>query len=425
MKGFWVAVWLGLFAALAVPASVQAEEELSPLGEMLEQLELYGFWETRMGARTQNDPEEKDISIAETRLQLEAFTSTENMDFKYRGDIRGDLVADCVGYETREAWAFARPYDFLDVKAGRQILTWGTGGLVFLNDLFPKDWQSFFIGRDAEYLKAPTTSVKVGLFSDVANVDLVYTPKFESDRYINGEYISYWDASRQGLVGNDNVLKTDTPDRWLEDDEFAARIYRNIDNYELALYLYRGFWKSPNGVSSSGKSIFPELNAYGGSIRGAVGPGIGNLEFVYYHSPESRGGENAFVRNSEMRYLVGYAQEVWQDFNANIQYYVEHMLDYDEYREQLTSDDPRDEFRHVMTLQLTQLLMNQNLTLSLDTYYSPSDNDAYLRPNMSYKVSDTVVVGLGANIFMGESQSTFFGQFEKNTNIFTSFRYSF
>ncbi|MFW6031595.1 MAG: hypothetical protein ACOC9T_03300, partial [Myxococcota bacterium] len=32
----------------------------------------------------------------------------------------------------------------------------GTGDLVFLNDLFPKDWRSFLLGRDLDYLKAPS-----------------------------------------------------------------------------------------------------------------------------------------------------------------------------------------------------------------------------------------------------------------------------
>ena len=34
-----------------------------------------------------------------------------------------------------------------DVKIGQQVLTWGTGDYVFLNDLFPKDYPSFFAGR--------------------------------------------------------------------------------------------------------------------------------------------------------------------------------------------------------------------------------------------------------------------------------------
>jgi hypothetical protein len=33
------------------------------------------------------------------------------------------------------------------------IITWGVGDLLFINDVFPKDWESFFSGRPPEYLK--------------------------------------------------------------------------------------------------------------------------------------------------------------------------------------------------------------------------------------------------------------------------------
>jgi len=48
----------------------------------------------------------------------------------------------------------------------------------------------------------------------------------------------------------------------------------------------------------------------------------------------------------------------------------------------------RDEARHVLTLRLTQMLMNQNLMFSLFSFYSPSDNDAYFRPIITYKITD-------------------------------------
>ena len=53
-----------------------------------------------------------------------------------------------------------------------------------------------------------------------------------------------------------------------------------------------------------------------------------------------------------MRYLMGYTQDIGKDFNATPQYYVEQMLDYDEYRKNLDGGYPRDHWRHVVTLQL-------------------------------------------------------------------------
>ena len=180
----------------------------------------------------------------------------------------GDGVTEKGEYDTREAWIFTRPTDFLDIKIGRQVLTWGTGDLVFLNDLFPKDWQSYFIGRDKEYLKAPSGAAKISFFTDPANIDVVYTPKFDSDRFITGRYVSYWNGSRERLAGRDEMVTSDTPDQWFKDDEIAVRIYRNIRNYELAIYGYWGFWKRPGGQTPSGTAIFPKLNVYGARCAG-------------------------------------------------------------------------------------------------------------------------------------------------------------
>jgi len=84
-----------------------------------------------------------------------------------------------------------------------------------------------------------------------------------------------------------------------------------------------------------------------------------------------------------------------------------------------------DACRHVVTFRVTKLLLNQNLTLSLFAYYSPSDSDAYLRPSVSYKIDDHWTVSVGGNVFLGTRGHTFFGQFDRNTNVYASVRYGF
>jgi hypothetical protein len=103
---------------------------------------------------------------------------------------------------------------------------------------------------------------------------------------------------------------------------------------------------------------------------------------------------------------------------------VEQLLDYGAYENSLSGTPARDEFRHVITLQLTQLLMNQTLELCLAGYYSPSDKDAYLRPKISYDLTDSIILETGANIFVGKEDHTFFGQFENDTNVYAAVRYS-
>ncbi|MBL7221906.1 MAG: hypothetical protein ISS69_17490 [Phycisphaerae bacterium] len=217
----------------------------------------------------------------------------------------------------------------MDVKVGRQILTWGTGDLLFVNDLFPKDWRAFFIGRDLEYLKAPADAMKVSLFGDIANLDLVYMPRFNPSRFISGRRISYFNTTLGRRAGQDAIIETDLPE------------------------------------------IAPELT-------------------------------------------------------LGVQYYVELMQDYGAYKRTLPGgSNAADRDRHVVTVRLTKQLLNQNLTLGMFTYYSPTDADAYMRPNIRYKIDDHWTVEVGGNVFVGKDDHTFFGQFERNSNIYASLRCAF
>lgn len=397
--------------------------------------EWHGFVDSRVGVRTQNDPHEDDRNLSEIRAQVDALTYFEQASLQIRADFLYDDLADEIekvdlengdGFmDLREFNLQFSPLDWADMKIGRQILTWGTGDLLFINDLFPKDWNSFLLGRDEEYLKAPSDAVYASFFPSFGNIDLVLTPRMDADRYIDGRRVSFWNPGLQRIAGQDAMTDADRRDDWGEDAEVAMRFYRNIKGYEAALYAYRGFWKSPQGFDpSTGNAYFPKLSEYGASVRGTFKGGIANLEAGYYDSREDRSGTDPNVPNSEVRFLTGYQREVARDLTASVQYYVEWMQDYDDYLSGIPSGTARDEARHVVTLRLTKMLMNQNLILGLFTFYSPSDRDAYFRPNATYKLSDSWTVSASGNIFVGEDDHTFFGQFKDNSNVGLSVRYS-
>jgi len=392
-------------------------------------IDLHGFVDARAGVRTQSDPQQDDDPLGEIRLQLDAQRASKIATLQVRADFLYDGVADEteVDLETGDGWldlreanALVSTWSSVDLKAGRQILTWGTGDLLFINDLFPKDWVSFLIGRDEEYLKAPSDALLVSLFPGWANLDLAYTPRFDPDRFVDGERLSFFNPS-------ETTVDADRPDDWFTDDETAIRLSRNLAGYEVAAYGYRGFWKSPAGVDPpTGEATFPRLQTMGASARGQVADGIGNAEFGYYDSLDDRDGDDPFVRNRELRALLGYQRELAQDLTAGLQYYLEYMLDHEDYLATLADGQPAaDEDRHVLTLRLTQQLLSQTLLLSLFTFYSPSDQDAYVRPMVAYKATDQWLLTAGANVFLGEERHTFFGQFEDNSNLYAGARYSF
>jgi hypothetical protein len=346
-------------------------------------------------------------------------------------DLVGDGIAEDFRVEFRDLNVRFSPLNWLDLKVGRQILTWGTGDLIFVNDLFPKDWVSFFIGRDDEYLKRPSDALKVSGFSGWVNADFVLIPFFTPDNPVRGEYLSFYDPLVGEIVGEDNNLHFNRPPRTPDTMEYAARLYRSVGSYELAAYGFKGFYKQALGVEnpSTGDLFYPRLIALGSSVRGPVprAGGIGNLEWAWYHSEDDGSGTDPYIENSQMRYLAGYERDLWADFTLGIQYFVEEMLRYDEYKRTLPDEAffTADEFTQTITLRLTQKLFQQNATASLFTFFSPTDLDFNIRPRFSWNLTDHWNLTSGANFFAGAHPYTLFGQFRDDNAVYARARYSF
>jgi hypothetical protein len=163
----------------------------------------------------------------------------------------------------------------------------------------------------------------------------------------------------------------------------------------------------------------------GASVRGPLGRGIANFEAGHYRS--SKGvASDPLRRNSEYRFLVGYEQDVATETTLAVQGYLERRTEYGAYKRSLPAGTVRnDKQRWVATVRLTRLLFRQDLRLSLFNFYSPTDNDGYLRLLAQYKLSDGIRVEAGANHFYGEQRDTFYGQFRDNSNVYVGIRHDF
>lgn len=184
----------------------------------------------------------------------------------------------------------------------------------------------------------------------------------------------------------------------------------------------------PDQIPSPTRVIifYPALSVYGLSAQGSALDGVVSFETGYYLSRDDEDGDDPTIPNSQIRLLVGYQRQIWEDFTLGVQYYGEIMEDHSTYVNSLPAGFPaQEEYRDIVTLRLEYLLRHQTLRLSLFTFYSPVDNDYLIRPKVSYKFSDNFSSTLGANIFGGEKETTFLGQLDKNDNIYLSVRLDF
>jgi len=312
----------------------------------------------------------------------------------------------------------------LDLRIGRQVVTWGVGDLIFINDVFPKDWVAFISGLPLEYLKKGSDAVSATGHWAGASLQLVAIPRFEGDTLPEaGGRLRFHDP-----MAAIEWRHTDDPSPSVEHTELGARLSRNVLGWDLSLYAYRGFFHAPAGEVEPGPRLrlfFPPLDVYGASAQGSVVGGVVSLEGGYYDSRGDRSGRKPAVENSSIRLLAGYQRELVPDLTLSAQYYVQVMQKYDEYLRNRGAGMPRrSAARHVLTLRLTQLLLHQTLRLGIFALASPNEGDWYLGPEARYQVTDALSATLGVNVFGGPRRSDY-GQFEGNSNLYVVVRYAF
>ena len=172
--------------------------------------------------------------------------------------------------------------------------------------------------------------------------------------------------------------------------------------------------------------FYPELSVYGASLQGKALDGVLSLEAGYYDSRQDRKGTDPMTPNSQTRFLVGYQRQMWEDFTLGLQYYGEYMQDYTEYKKNLPAGFPKEKRLHeLVSVRLTQFLLHQTLKLSWFSFWSPSDGDYLLNPEVKYNFSDHVWAAIGGNVFGGGKKWSQFGQLDKNDNIYLQLRYEF
>lgn len=394
-----------------------------------EELALHGFaqadWMARMTGQTLPGPEGGDFLLGDERVQLSLSQAEGQARLFSKLDLFHDAVADKSDLEIRESYLDYGTGN-IALRVGRQIMTWGVGDLIFINDLFPKDYGAFFSGRPLEYLKVGSDAVNLDFSSDIVSAELVVIPFFEPDRLPSSQRFFLFDPF--AALPHISV----TPRAGFGNTELALRLYRNIMGFDAALYAYKGFFGSPgmrpdNPASPTQVTLFyPRLAVYGASAQGNLLGGMVSLEAGYDDSLDDRSRSDPAIPNSVVKYLLGYQRQIWTDFTAGFQYYGESLLNDGTYLETLPSGlPPRDRLRQLLTVRLTQLLRYQTLRLSFFGFYSPTDEDYALMPEIRYSFTDALWGSAGANIFGGKKETTFFGQLAPNNNLYGVMRYEF
>jgi len=404
---------------------------LTPIEVEGAEFDLHGFLLSSVSQRASSprlqNGDKNNWLLKEARFRVEATAQSDSgaVGFAGKFDLLGDGVVGKGDIDMREFY-FEYLADSFELRTGRQMLTWGVADRLFINDIFPKNWSAFYSGQPLEYMKEGSDMIKLSLFGNSVDSEIVFIPFAQYDITPS--------TDRFNLAGN-RLLPVERNNKSISSNEVAIRVQKTLSSIDFVFYAFSGFWhQSDKGVAvinGTTTAIYPRLNSYGFTVQDGVMGGLLSFETAYYQSVSDNDGNNPSIANSQFRYLIAYDHEIVSDVSLGIQLYGEVMQNYAGYFESANSTYqsgkgslPLNRHRKIGTINLKALWLNQTLTSTL-FIMAVEGGGSMTNPDITYAVTDNFNINLGLHIFENGPNSWTLGMMKNDDNIYANAKWSF
>ncbi len=426
-----------------------------------EDVDLGGYVLTDWRARTSDG----QLLWNESRLNLEIDASPAGNAHVFAqvwvrgfGGTMAESTADLMGYDKRKAnpWdlilreAYVDLYEFLspnlDVRIGRQRITWGTGDKINPTDnLNPDDLEDIWdFGRHI-----PTTSMLATYYWDEVTIYGVFIPSFTPATFPPPDWAGALAGAMPVLGGSikpsavSDVL--DLPGRSLKEQASAAiKVSRTVLSYDLSVSCYTGRSDFPvmekviltpdgsGGVEAHSILSYPRMHVLGADMSGAIMDVGVWAEAGVFFPEEVRATVDASAAgmdNSElvtlpddpfMRFVIGgdYTFPGGLYVNGQFIHGFVHELGDDALHDYLIGGVEKKFRNETIKLTLAAALEVPDVT-------DPGDDYAIVgMPEIVYYPWDGSEIKVGAHLIEGSGHSNF-GQLTGMDEIYMAFKYAF
>jgi hypothetical protein len=381
-----------------------------------------GFVQLHQAQRTQSLSSGTSTPAHETMVtRLEA-----EILYEWRADALGVTFRGIGGYDgaiskdlsrVREAFVdYSLGALDLDLRIGRQVLTWGVSEFLYVNDIFPKNFDAFFTGSGIDRMKEPVDAIRAVNHSRNTDWELVVS-RARADTNPSPERFFGSSATRGAIEA----------DRLDDKVDYALRAARHISGWDVAAYLsshrshQRRFFLE-SGVFSYDQ---PRVRHLGASVTGNFASGLVWVEAALEDASQAQ--ENVVSRYSfvrEAQFIAGYSRELGSSFSGSVQLNLEFPLKRDEYRRALAPGvDPVDSVLSTLHIRFEKRWRNDAVRAGSQLFLS-DEEDSHINPFAIWSFADGWSVEGGANFFDGAPE-TRYGAFRDDSNLYVLGRYSF
>ena len=397
-----------LSAAFAL--SAHAQDELS--------LQLNGFVDSYHALQLQS-PHQIMSSRTRARLELHANYGEASL-FSSVNLAYNSIIKDQTGAFLREAY-FDYAGRFLEVKAGRQIITWGVADGLRITDLIsPMDYTEF-MANDYDDIRVPVNAINLKYPGESFSAEVVFVPVPEYFVLPTSDDNPWQMTAPNGM----QMDLSGTPAKRIKNSEIGGRLRFFLENLDFSLTALHTYNKSPVTIASFNphqqtaviKGIYESMNVIGGDVSIPAGEIVIRGEVAaYFGEPIALKNSMDYWRRSSFNALLGIDWYAGDNWTVMAQYMHKVIMDYREVlgTEQNTS---------MITARISKEVLNNTLKLSVYGMFDVDNVGFYVRPAADYLLSDQITLSLGAD-WLGGRRGTF-KTYKKNTQIWVKGKYFF
>ncbi len=398
---------------------------------MAQETEISGFVRNYTGVLY----EDGDFAILQNTLNLNIDKSGDKVAFK-ANPMLYSYNTDSLNLRLRELYMDLY-FKKIDLRIGKQQVVWGKADGVFITDIVSPLNLTEFLLQDFDEIRTGVNAVKFDYYIGNSTFEVIWLTNFTPTKLPSTNSIWYvqpdfpinpsfnWSLSEvKPSLENSEVFAKYSALTSKIDFEFMGG-YTWDDNPTMHVQKEFGMDTTtmpPSPILTS-LNITPEhhrLYIGGGSfsteIKGIILRGEGAYYNGKYFQTEDPLAIDALLQKDYLHYLIGVDFNI-KDVKFSTQFIQEVILDYNE-------NMLNEEMQNTVTLLARYDMLRETLHIELFSYIGLTNEDALIRPKITYDFDDSFSILFGANIFVGEDEGRF-GQYKDNSMGYVKLKYSF
>jgi len=379
-------------------------------------IEVGGFIDTYHAAGISGS---NDFSTSITRFRGKIETYSEDIMMNTTFNIiNNNIYAKETKIELREAYIDYSGNNW-DLRAGRQIVTWGKAdGFRITDNICPSDLTEF-ITRDFEDIRIPIDILKIRWLPGYADFEMIWIPFYSKS--ILPASSSSWYINM--FPENSNVESAQFPEKNVRNSEVAGKISMFLSKIDIAFsgfYTWNDFQVFEKYDDQGILKFYPKVTRQtilGFEYSSTLGQFVLRGEYAaYLDEYQEIKTTGQLQKNTTWNLLNGIDWSPGNDWTLSFQEFSKYIYDHNK---ELWND----KLENVLTFNISKKFLNQTLEIASMSFYNLDDQDLYEQFNVTYSLSDELQIECGFDLFKGEEGK--FGVYNDNSQIRLKLKYSF